>query len=164
MKKQKHATSSPAELGKLLRILGTKKQRERTPLAWYRTERGLAVRLTPGGGVVIIAGEPGTVEAAARGEITTSRASFAGRATDLKGKVRSSRWSRPAERAAIVDATEAGHILIIVKGLRENGRGGPAEHSSLLPHATQYNKYAHTYTYFEEHRYICHVYDVCALR
>jgi hypothetical protein len=85
MKKQKHATSSPAELGKLLRILGTKKQRERTPLAWYRTERGLAVRLTPGGGVVIIAGEPGTVEAAARGEITTSRASFAGRTDAITG-------------------------------------------------------------------------------
>jgi hypothetical protein len=85
MKKQKHATTNPAELGKLLRILGTKKQREREPVAWYQTGRGLAVRLYAGEGCYVIAGEPGTVAAAARGEIGTSRASFAGRIDSITG-------------------------------------------------------------------------------
>lgn len=121
MKKQKHATSSPAELGKLLRILGTKKQRERTPLAWYRTERGLAVRLTPGGGVVIIAGEPGTVEAAARGEITTSRASFAGRTDAITGA-----------GADVVHAYQAADAIEAGEARPEEQHGAPIE-SYRLP-------------------------------
>lgn len=121
MKKQKHATSSPAELGKLLRILGTKKQRERTPLAWYRTERGLAVRLTPGGGVVIIAGEPAVVEAAARGEITTSRASFTGRTDAITGA-----------GADVVHAYQAADAIEAGEARPEEQHGAPIE-SYRLP-------------------------------
>lgn len=120
MKKQKHATSSPAELGKLLRILGTKKQRERTPLAWYRTERGLAVRLTPGGGVVIIAGEPAVVEAAARGEITTSRASFTGRVDSITGA-----------GAEVVHAYQAADAIEAGEARPEEPAGAPIEAYTL---------------------------------
>lgn len=79
MKKHKHATTNAAEVGKLLRILGTKKQREREPLAWYRTEHGLALRLYAGAGVYVIAGEPESVKAAQMLGLATSRASFTGR-------------------------------------------------------------------------------------
>jgi hypothetical protein len=116
MKKQKHATSSPAELGKLLRILGTKKQREREPLAWYRTERGLAVRLSAGSGVIVIAGEPGTVSAAARGEIGTSRASFTGRVDSITGA-----------GAEVVHAYQAADAIEGTDTRKEEPTGEPVE-------------------------------------
>ena len=116
MKKQKHATSSPAELGKLLRILGTKKQREREPLAWYRTERGLAVRLSAGSGVIVIAGEPGTVSAAARGEIGTSRASFTGRVDSITGA-----------GAEVVHAYQAADAIEGTDTRKEEPAGEPVE-------------------------------------
>jgi len=116
MKKQKHATSNPAELGKLLRILGTKKQRAQQPVAWYQTPRGLAVRLYAGEGCYVIAGEPGTVAAAARGEITTSRASFAGRIDTITGA-----------GGELVQAYEAAEALEGADARKEEPAGEPLE-------------------------------------
>jgi len=105
MKKQKHATTNPAELGKLLRILGTKKQREREPLAWYQTGRGLAVRLYAGESCHVIAGEPNAVAAAARGEISTSRASLAGRIDTITGA--GGELLQAYEAADVIEGTDA---------------------------------------------------------
>ena len=116
MKKQKHATSSPAELAKLLRILGSKKQREREPVAWYQTGRGLAVRLYAGESCYVIAGAPGTVAAAARGEISTSRASFAGRIDTITGA-----------GGELVQAYEAADVIEGTDARREEPAGQPLE-------------------------------------
>lgn len=116
MKKQKHATSSPAELGKLLKILGTKKQREREPLAWYRNSAGLAVRLYAGNGCHIVAGEPDTVQAAKMLGLPTSRASFTGRVDAITGA-----------GADVVHAYQAADALEGTDARTEQPHGEPVE-------------------------------------
>lgn len=78
-KEKKHATSNPAELRKVLRTLGTKKQRHLSPVAWYRHPAGLAVSVYTGAGCYVFAGQPDAVQAAAGGFLPATKATTGGR-------------------------------------------------------------------------------------